>query len=56
MLVKIPLTLPSPARGEGFLIPLPRREGLGEGEEDLDASRIVSHVITLTHSLIASLT
>jgi hypothetical protein len=29
---KVPLTLPSPARGEGFLIPLPRREGLGEGE------------------------
>ncbi len=26
------LTLPSPARGEGFLIPLPRREGLGEGD------------------------
>ena len=31
-MVKIPLTLPSPARGEGFLIPLPRREGLGEGD------------------------
>src|SRR5271157_2949355 len=27
-----PLTLPSPARGEGFFIPLPRREGLGEGD------------------------
>jgi hypothetical protein len=32
MFIKIPLTLPSPARGEGFLIPLPRREGLGEGD------------------------
>jgi len=33
---KIPLTLPSPARGEGFLIPLPRREGLGEGDLGTD--------------------
>jgi hypothetical protein len=35
--MKIPLTLPSPARGEDFLIPLPRWEGLGEG--DLGANR-----------------
>jgi len=29
---KRPLTLPSPAKGEGFLIPIPRREGSGEGD------------------------
>jgi len=27
--LKKPLTLPSPARGEGFGTPLPRREGAG---------------------------
>jgi hypothetical protein len=39
--VKVPLTLPSSARGEGFRIPLPRREGLGEG--DVGANRNAFH-------------
>ncbi len=38
MLVKV--ALPSPGKGQGFLIPLPRREGLGEGDPGTNRDRV----------------